>query len=66
MNAFLRAARLSRPWLLIVSFCMANLAAEPLPLKQAVQLALKHSPSAAGAEADSQHAFATYREAHNQ
>jgi outer membrane protein len=66
MNALLRAARLSCPWLLMASFSMANLAAEPLPLKQAVQLALKHSPTATASEADSQHAFATYREAHNQ
>jgi outer membrane protein len=66
MNAFLRAARLSLLLPLIIFSSILDLAAEPLPLKQAVELALKHSTSAAAAEADSQHAFASYREAHNQ
>jgi outer membrane protein TolC len=41
-------------------------AAEPLTLKRVVELALTHSTMAASAEADSQRAFASYREARNQ
>jgi outer membrane protein TolC len=37
-------------------------AAEPLPLKQAVELALRHSAAAAIAGADEQRAFASYRQ----
>jgi outer membrane protein TolC len=40
--------------------------AEPLTLKRVVELALAHSTMTASAEADSQRAFASYREAHNQ
>jgi len=42
------------------------LSAEPLTLKQVVDLALAHSTTAAGAGAEQQRAFASYREAHNQ
>lgn len=42
------------------------LAAEPLPLKRAVELALAHSTTAAVAGADQQHALASYHEARNQ
>ena len=43
-----------------------RLAAEPLPLKRAVELALAHSTTAAAASADEQRVFASYREARNQ
>jgi outer membrane protein TolC len=66
MNASLRAARLPIPLLVIALYSITYLAAEPLPLHQAVQLALKHSTSATAADADFQHAFASYQEAHNQ
>ena len=42
------------------------LAAESLPLKRAVELALAHSTTAAAASADEQRVFASYREARNQ
>ena len=42
------------------------LAAEPLPLKRAVELALTHSTVAAAASADQQRAFASYLELRNQ
>ena len=43
-----------------------HLAAEPLPLKHAVELALSHSTAAAASEADEQRAFASYHEIRNQ
>jgi outer membrane protein len=60
--------------LLSISLCVAILllsavpllAAEPLPLKRAVELALSHSTTAGAASADEQRAFATYHEARNQ
>ena len=52
---------------LIVAFlALPRLAAEPLPLKRAVELALAHSTIAASANADEQRVFASYREARNQ
>lgn len=45
---------------------LPGLAAEPLPLKRAVELALTHSTVVAGASADEQRVFASYREARNQ
>ncbi|MGH9547113.1 MAG: TolC family protein [Terriglobales bacterium] len=45
---------------------LPRLAAEPLPLKRAVELALAHSTTAAAANADQQRVFASYREARNQ
>jgi outer membrane protein TolC len=44
----------------------ALLAAEQVPLKRVVELALTHSTSAASAEAMAQRAYASYREARNQ
>jgi outer membrane protein TolC len=43
-----------------------RLAAEPLPLKRAVELALAHSTTAAASQADAQRVFASYREARGQ
>jgi len=43
-----------------------HLAAEPLPLKRVVELALSHSTAAGISEADEQRAFASYREVRNQ
>jgi outer membrane protein TolC len=51
---------------LIFSVALPGLAAEPLPLKRAVQLALAHSTTATSADADQQRVFASYREARNQ
>jgi len=52
---------------LIVSILpLPKLAAEPLPLKRAVELALSHSTTAAAANADQQRVFASYREARSQ
>ena len=52
---------------LIVAFlALPRLAAEPLPLKRAVELALAHSTTAASANADQQRVFASYREARSQ
>jgi outer membrane protein len=45
---------------------LATLVAEPLPLRRAVELALSHGTITAVANADTQHAFAAYREARNQ
>lgn len=39
--------------------------AEPLPLERAIRLALAHSTSSAIADADVQHAFASYQELHD-
>jgi len=53
--------------LLIVSILpLPKLAAEPLPLKRAVELALSHSTTAAAANAEQQRVFASYREARSQ
>jgi outer membrane protein TolC len=49
-----------------VSAFLPRLAAEPLPLKRAVELALTHSTTTAAANADEQRVFASYREARNQ
>ena len=56
--------------LLLVGFLFAQfqpaLTGEQIPLKHAVELALTHSTTAAAAEAMSQRAYASYREARNQ
>ncbi len=52
--------------LLVLFFALSALAAEPLPLKRAVELALAHSTTTAAATADEQRVFASYREARNQ
>lgn len=64
MTAIGRAPRLLLVVLLFV-FCLAapfRAAAEPVPLKRIVELALRHSSVAATATADEQRAFAAYRE----
>lgn len=53
-------------FLVISAFPCLRLAAEPLPLKRAVELALTHSTTAAAANADQQRVFASYREARSQ
>jgi outer membrane protein len=59
------ASRLSLLFAIFV-LSLPRLAAEPLPLKRVIELALSHSTTAALATADEQRAFASYREAHNQ
>ena len=69
MKSFSRcASHLPNPLLVAVFllFSVPTLAAEPLPLKRAVELALSHSTTAGVASADEQRAFASYREARNQ
>jgi len=68
MKSLSRRASISST-LLLGSFifgALPRLAAEPLPLKRAVELALSHSTTAAAASADEQRVFASYREARNQ
>jgi outer membrane protein len=62
------ALRVRTLWLLlaVLSSTLPWLAAEPVPLKRAVELALAHSTTAAAATADEQRVFASYREARNQ
>ena len=53
---------------LLVGLCLCigvRAAAEPLPLKRAVELALTHATATGIAAADEQHAFQGYRELHN-
>jgi outer membrane protein TolC len=50
---------------LLISFC-ALLAAEQLPLKRAVELALAHSTTIQASHIDEQRAFASYQEVRNQ
>jgi outer membrane protein TolC len=53
---------------LLVGLCLLALvqaAAEPLPLKRAVELALTHATATGIAAADEQHALQSYRELHN-
>ena len=50
---------------LFVGLCLSmtlHAAAEPLPLKRAVELALSHATTSGIAAADAQHAFSAYRE----
>jgi outer membrane protein TolC len=49
----------------LISFC-GTLAAEQLPLKRAVELALAHSTTMAVSQIDEQRAFASYHEVRNQ
>jgi outer membrane protein TolC len=60
------AARGRVLWLVSIVLFATQLLAEPLPLKRAVELALAHSTTAAGATADEQRVFASYREVKNQ
>jgi outer membrane protein TolC len=68
MNGLLRGVLPPIPLLvaLFLFSSIANLHAEPLPLKHAVELALKHSTLAAAASADEQRAFSSYLEARDQ
>jgi outer membrane protein TolC len=50
---------------LLTSFC-GILAAEQLPLKRAVELALTHSTTMQASQIDEQRAFASYHEVRNQ
>ncbi len=57
-----------RPGLLVFGLCFliaVHAAAEPLPMKRAVQLALTHATATGIAAADAQHAFSAYRESRN-
>jgi outer membrane protein TolC len=57
-------------FLLLIAFFwllpLPQLAAEPITLKHAVELALSHGTTSQAADADEQRAFASYREARNQ
>lgn len=59
------ASRLFVLGLLLISFC-GQLAAEQVPLKRAVELALAHSTTMQASQTDEQRAFASYHEARNQ
>src|SRR3984885_15230442 len=50
---------------LAVLFLPASLLAEPVTLRQVVELALKHATAISITAADQQHAFASYRELRN-
>jgi outer membrane protein TolC len=60
-----RRARTHKLLLLILLVLPASLLAEPITLRHAVELALKHANGAAIAAADEQHASAAYRELRN-
>src|SRR6202043_1354197 len=61
-----RVPRISH-FVISVGLCVVlRMAAEPLPLKRAVELALAHSPMAAAAGADEPRVFASYPEIKNQ
>jgi outer membrane protein len=66
MNFAPRCAPRLCGFLIVAFLALPRLAAEPLPLKRAVELALAHSSTAASANADEQRVFASYREARNQ
>jgi outer membrane protein len=66
MNSTPRCTPRIGAFLLLAIFGLPRLAAEPLPLKRAVELALAHSTTAAAANADEQRVFASYREARGQ
>ena len=60
-----RSARIHKLLLPFLLLLPASLLAEPVPLRHAVELALKHANGAAIAAADEQHASAAYRELRN-
>ena len=60
------AARVSILLSIVLLLSVSSLFAEPLPLKQAVELALAHSTTAATATSDQQHAAAAYLESRDQ
>jgi outer membrane protein len=66
MNSAPRCAPRIFWFFLIAILTLPRLAAEPLPLQRAVELALAHSSTAGAADADQQRVFASYREARNQ
>lgn len=66
MNPAPRCAPRIAAILAIAILALPRLAAEPLPLKRAVELALAHSTTGASASADQQRVFASYREARSQ
>jgi outer membrane protein TolC len=67
MNGLPRCARLPIPLLVALFFCsVVVVAAEPLPLQRAVELALKHSTQTAASSADQQRAYSSYLEARDQ
>jgi outer membrane protein TolC len=53
------------PWILAILLLPTSLLADPIPLKQVVELALAHATGAAIAAADEQRAAAGYREVHD-
>lgn len=66
MNSALRCVLRILALLCLAIASLPRVVAEPLPLKRAVELALAHSTLVAGADADEQRVFASYREARNQ
>ncbi|HEX4427604.1 MAG TPA: TolC family protein [Terriglobales bacterium] len=68
MNGLLRCVRLPIPLLavLFIFSAVVNLFSEPIPLKRAVELALKHSTLVGAANAEEQRALSSYLEARDQ
>jgi len=64
MTTLPRGSRFAK-WIATVVLVPTSLLAEPVPLKQVVELALAHATGAAIAAADEEHAAAGYRELHN-
>ncbi len=64
-NRSCRGARIHKFFLPLLLLLPASLLAEPVTLRHAVELALKHANGAAIAAADEQHASAAYRELRN-
>ena len=58
-------ARIAKLLMAVLFLPPAALLAEPLTLRQAVELALKHATAAGISAADEQHASASYRELRN-
>ena len=61
-----RVPRISHFVISVILCVVPRMAAEPLPLKRAVELALAHSTTTAAAGADEQRVFASYQEMKNQ
>jgi outer membrane protein TolC len=64
-NRSRRSARIHKLFLAVLLLLPASLLAEPITLRHAVELALKHANGAAIAAADEQHASAAYLELRN-
>ena len=64
MTTLPRGSRFAK-WIATVVLVPTSLLAEPVPLKQVVELALAHATGAAIAAADEERAAAGYRELHN-